>query len=246
MDLPEFLTHVKTWTNPTLDCLGRTELEYTTDITPRHYLEFAVADLAQTDIRGRVNAISNAKRAIDCQITSIFAALRVPAARSFPARLESFARLGLLAPRILVKTVKLRNVLEHEFHKPSTNEAEDAVDIATLFVEATKQIFLTGLDCTLFVVDYDKRQSSSVQYDYDHPELAYPDSIYLNFDLEQKSFHLLGAIENRRVWQSDVTLRTPLYMDLLVFLLKHGIFSEHHDRTQSAKEFITLLESCKP
>jgi hypothetical protein len=43
-----------------------------------------------------------------------------------------------VAPRILNKIVRLRNMLEHEFHLPKKTEVEDAVDVATLFLEALK------------------------------------------------------------------------------------------------------------
>ena len=37
-------------------------------ITPEEFITFAKADFFKTDKRGLVNALSNAKRAIDCQV----------------------------------------------------------------------------------------------------------------------------------------------------------------------------------
>src|ERR1019366_719242 len=47
---------------------GSTELAFEFELMPDDYLRFAEEDVKARNKRGRVNAISNAKRAIDCQV----------------------------------------------------------------------------------------------------------------------------------------------------------------------------------
>jgi hypothetical protein len=61
------------------------DLEY--EIAPEAFLLFAEKDLLQDDVRGLVNGLSNAKRAIDCQVEKLFACLGLPSARSFPKKM---------------------------------------------------------------------------------------------------------------------------------------------------------------
>lgn len=50
-------------------CYEDVELKF--DVTPHEYLEFMEEDLKGEDKRNLINALSNAKRALDCQIESL-------------------------------------------------------------------------------------------------------------------------------------------------------------------------------
>jgi hypothetical protein len=113
------------------------DLEY--EIAPEAFLSFAEKDLLQDDVRGLVNGLSNAKRAIDCQVEKLLACLGLPSARSFPKKMGLLTEIGVVAPRIVTKVVRARNYLEHEYRKPEKEQVEDAVDVATLFVAALER-----------------------------------------------------------------------------------------------------------
>ena len=51
------------------------------------------------------------------------------------------ARCGFAAPRILKRVNDARNLLEHEYVHPTPETTEEALDIATLFVNATRRHF---------------------------------------------------------------------------------------------------------
>ncbi|WP_124488152.1 MULTISPECIES: hypothetical protein [unclassified Burkholderia] len=143
--LQEYLTQfAASWQSPTLDPKSFGMLKYSTPLRPDHYLAFAEKDLRLGGPRGLVNSLANSKRAIDCQIFGLLCALGLPEPRNFPDRLEKLKALGLLAPRVVKKIAQLRNVLEHQYYKPTLEEAEDALDIAALFLGTLRPYFAGG------------------------------------------------------------------------------------------------------
>jgi hypothetical protein len=116
-------------------------LDMPSEVSARLYLDFAIRDLAEQDsIRTHVNAVSNAKRSLHFQVKTLSDALgfkQTGQKDSFPNRLGFCEKCGLLAPRILAKLNRLRNTQEHECYLPTRDEAEDFVDVVTLFLAAT-------------------------------------------------------------------------------------------------------------
>jgi hypothetical protein len=91
-----------------------------------------------------VNALSNAKRALDCQVIcllDIFGLLKIAESKrwGFPTKIEALSKIGILAPKILNKINKARNLLEHEFSNPNPDQVNDFIDIVTLFIESTRR-----------------------------------------------------------------------------------------------------------
>lgn len=109
---------------------------------PGLYRSFAERDLAEPDEpRTRVNALSNAKRALHLQVELLTHALgfeRAPNTRDrFPSRLEFLEKCGMIAPRIISKISLLRNEVEHEYVVPERAVVEDYVDVVGLYLEAS-------------------------------------------------------------------------------------------------------------
>lgn len=69
-----------------------------------------------------------------------FCLLKTARARrwSVPKKLEQISQLGVITPRVLTKLNRIRNLIEHEFHKPSKEKVADFVDVVALFHEATR------------------------------------------------------------------------------------------------------------
>jgi hypothetical protein len=111
------------------------------DLTAIDYIRFAQQDIEGADKRSTVNALSNAKRAMECQLDSLMLAFGLESvARKWnvPEKLGVLRRLGVIAPRILEKINQHRNRLEHEYFCPAHEVVNDFVDVVHLFIDATK------------------------------------------------------------------------------------------------------------
>ena len=138
--------------------------------------------------RGFVNGLSNAKRAIDCQVEKLLAGLGLPSARSFPKKMALLTELGVIAPRIVTKVVQTRNYLEHEYRKPEKEQVEDAVDVATLFVAALER----SLDIFLceFTIGNLAEGSESVLFGLEE----YNKQLLFSFYSDQHRFKIRGSV----------------------------------------------------
>jgi hypothetical protein len=111
------------------------------EITPRQYLAFAREDIAEsTSQRALINSLGHAKRAIHLQTDIVLTTFgfKDPGGLPFPRKLELCTSCGIVAPGILKRLNNLRNVVEHEYRCPSLDEVQNAIDIAELFIEASR------------------------------------------------------------------------------------------------------------
>jgi hypothetical protein len=117
------------------------------EISAREFLQFATQDLDEHECdRHIVNALSNTKRAFECQVDCLLVAfglfsLSKSRRWNLPWKREVLNSLGVVAPEILKRITGMRNILEHEYVRPSAAGVRDALDLARLFIEAT-EVFL--------------------------------------------------------------------------------------------------------
>ncbi len=118
------------------------------DISSSDFLSFARQDLEENAERGRINVIGNAKRAIECRADEI---LTLSNLKSFFSRaplylkIQALNKLGVVAPPELMRYIaSKRNLLEHEYVRPSREEARNLVGIAELFLSATDKYVEKG------------------------------------------------------------------------------------------------------
>lgn len=111
------------------------------ELNPCDFIRYAEQDLNNNDDRAIVNAISNAKRAIDCRTDMILKALRLSSSTLKKSKYDVLQELGIVAPRIINKIRKVRNLMEHEYILPKIDVAEDAVDIAMLYEASANRVF---------------------------------------------------------------------------------------------------------
>ena len=119
------------------------------DIRPSEYVHFTQKDAEGSDKRSIVNALSNAKRALECQIDSLMLALGLESIAkklNVPKKLQLLNDLRVIAPRVLGKINKHRNEMEHAYTRPEHEVVMDFVDVVSLFVEATKH-HIQDRDC---------------------------------------------------------------------------------------------------
>lgn len=144
------------WNDLQLSADGGVVLKFQYPLNSRFFLESAKRDLKEGDARGRINALSNAKRAIDCQTDSFLSAIGYSPKkldkqidwrsseelkafvknRNRPLKFQILESLGIVTPQIVTRVRSIRNLLEHEYKKPSLRDSKDAIDIASLYVRA--------------------------------------------------------------------------------------------------------------
>jgi hypothetical protein len=252
MDIEKFLKdYAANWSQPTLDPKGLQTLGHSTPFKPKDYIAFAEADISQGDERGALNGYSNAKRAVDCQVENVFLALGFGRAKNFPLRLQKIEELGLVAPRIVKKIVKIRNALEHDFARPKIADAEDAVDVATLFVEATNRLFYHSYmhewyvgDKSLYIqVSADEFAKSVINGEVGN--WRYKEGIYFQFSPEEKDFEITLIVDRKEASSFIIKPDNDFFIKLVRFTMDHDMDGESFDEVQSAMFLLKLMEEYK-
>jgi hypothetical protein len=143
------------------DNLGDFAVEF--DISPLEYLAFAKENFLLKNKKGLIDAISNAKRAIDCQIDSIISVLgydykQFDNRKSYPLtkefindfyngitsngiteKIKLLNILNLMPTFLISKIRNLRNNVEHEYILPVFEEVQEALEIAELFIYSSNK-----------------------------------------------------------------------------------------------------------
>jgi hypothetical protein len=121
------------------------------ELTAKDFLRFAKLDFKTNDEKGNINALTNAKRAIDCQIDTAFSIFgisfdKIPVeaeviinltdlhTSNFPKKLKLIKALDFAPSNLISKTRTLRNKLEHYYTKPQRVEVNEAIELAELFI----------------------------------------------------------------------------------------------------------------
>lgn len=112
------------------------------EVSAYEFLRFAKSETYQRTTKSVVNALSNAKRAIECQIDTLLYVfghyeLAQKEKWSFPKKMEFLESIGIISPNILNQINRKRNNMEHRYEIPKNEEIVDVLDIAELFLEAT-------------------------------------------------------------------------------------------------------------
>lgn len=144
------------WKKLKIEITGGVILNFRYPLTPNFFLNSAKDDLKDGSARGLVNALTNAKRAIDCQTDSFLAAIGyspkglekqlgkavIEGLHGFtsnsdqPLKFLVLESLGIVTPLIVNRVRTIRHELEHQYKKPSTAAVRDAIDIASLYVSS--------------------------------------------------------------------------------------------------------------
>lgn len=127
-------------------------------INPKEFLRYSKQDLKEGGDRGLINALTNAKRAIDCQIDEVFKAFKIEIYKGENQAIESFLShfdlaeksyfklklieaLNLAPSLIIAQTREIRHKLEHYYEIPDLVDVKRAHDIASLFISSIQGKF---------------------------------------------------------------------------------------------------------
>ena len=202
-------------------------LSYKMDILPAEFLYMAENALA-ADPPSYVDAVSNAQRAVRSQIKYAIGALGFDGRKlKIKEQLQLLEQVGLLAPRILRKISTPRNLMEHQYRKPSAEEAEDAVDLAALFVEATGRVM------NLFWIGFSIQKKIGKRYE---------DRIFVRYLEGQRLFEVrLLANQNKRT-VLEVTSADALFIPLHKIAIALSREHSGHQSQAVTDSFFDLLD----
>jgi hypothetical protein len=164
---------------------------------------------------------------------------------SFTSKVASLLSLGVVVPRILNKIVRLRNMLEHEFHLPKQTEVEDAVDVATLFLEALKPYTSGGAYMSSgWLADEDsanawpikKRRGLTYWRDSETPKFTFSTGIYIDSNLKARTIALELVDGNQLLARHVMTSANHRFLHLQRFLLRCRPENQHIHSARGAKE----------
>ena len=137
-----------------VNCFGDYKKIKYFEVMPEEYLQFAKSDIDSKDKKSKINALSNVKRAIDCQVDVLlkicgYYKKSKKERWNIPKKNDFLKQVGIVRPNILKKVNVIRNKIEHEFKEPCQEEIYDAIDLAELFLSATDN-FRKNIDCCFF------------------------------------------------------------------------------------------------
>lgn len=190
-DLIEFLKEPNCyWVTKTNDTIDSGFI-----IKPDDFFSYAEKDLENNYDHNLINSLSNAKRALDCQVDSLLVAFGYYSytkkkTMSFPKKIEIIKDVGILAPRILLKINKARNLMEHHYMKPTREQVEDFVDVVALFIASTDK-FLYNFNNFLEIRN-DFKENIHLRVDINYKE----ENISINVSKDHEKYNFLVKSED--------------------------------------------------
>lgn len=161
------------------------------ELTPRDYLEFAERDLENTDsTHSLVNAVSNLKRAIDCQLDfflfvfnldNLYRNKRLGVDR----KLGFLSKSGIFSSKSMEKLNKVRNRLEHHYEVPRLEDIEVYYDLVFAFISVIENsLSLAGYSAEIEFVVSNGNGAFNISYSHDGPSI----NIMYRLDSEEETF----------------------------------------------------------
>lgn len=236
--------------------MGGQSLDNNSEITPRDFIRFSKEDIKDETLKGLINSLTNAKRAIDCQIDNVLSELglendkinkaseylindSILQKKDLPYKLKLVQALGLAPGGLTAKVRNLRNKLEHSYKIPKRDEVDDAIEIAELFI--------LSIESKMKMLDNHFTLSSTNFQDYDDPEkfkknllnpITYTNQISLKFWPNSKLIELL-PIQNLKPKKKIIYKCDNSLYYYFIRLINHL-----DDRIDSEDDIKLILKHC--
>lgn len=116
------------------------------EILPRDFLEFAERDLnARKSTHSLVNATSNLKRAVDCQLDFLLCTLNLDQLYrdkrlGVERKLGLLKQAGIFRSKSIAKLNSFRNRMEHHYEIPKIEDVEVYFDLVAAFVNVVESV----------------------------------------------------------------------------------------------------------
>lgn len=135
------------------------------EISPEDFLNFAEKEIADETKEGIINAVSNLKRALDCEMDIFFESINIKRVfdnknLKFEKKTQFLANIGLFPIQTINKLNLVRNKLEHDYKIPAISDLRSyyelvlsVVKIINLYLEL---FFLHGEIALVFNIQKNK------------------------------------------------------------------------------------------
>lgn len=212
--------------------------DYEFEITPKEFLNYSKQDFKSNDKKSNVNAITNAKRAIDCQTDRLFFSIGLdpynfpndiveefisnsknPAKKDLPIKFRFLQAINFAPAKIISNVRQIRHAVEHYYKKPSNEEVSDAIELAELFIQATDSKLKNMVEFGL--TDRQKKELSGGHV---------WDSIWFNYESDKGLFEVTSYVGKTR--QKMFTIKNTLTE--FYYLLKIATSFEYFEDTEDA------------
>lgn len=213
------------------------------EIIPEEFLNFAKMDYKDKSKKGLVGAVTNAKRAIDCQIDWIINYLGYDYLefneekysyllrtinelenegyfnKSYTLKLRFIQALEI-APTFLISKIRMiRNKLEHEYILPSQEKVRECIELAELFIDATQNKLFNR-----FITDY------NIQNEYDSTDIYIREPFY-NIEFKPGEGKVKIYARNEKGVTGEVNLSS--LDEEYIYFIKSAISSDFYHLTKA-------------
>ncbi|EGR7969121.1 hypothetical protein V8049_004316 [Vibrio vulnificus] len=208
------------------------------ELTPRDFLDFAEKDLSHSEsVHSLVNATSNLKRAVDCQLDSFLVLLNLDQfyrrkRLGVDRKLGFLERSGIFRSKSLEKLNKMRNELEHQYTLPKIEDVEVYFDLVVAFVSVIEShIPLVGHNSELSM---SLESGGRIQTEYlkDKPAIAI------------RMEHVDSGFNEEFICDlSDSNADADTLKEFAFFFRVHSLFNAFNGGVASSKHVLSALEA---
>lgn len=227
-------------------------------IKPKDFFRFAKEDFKDKSSKGLINSISNAKRAIDCQIDSALVYFGIDfdsihsasaqyierfnfSGKDIPHKLKLVQAIGL-APSFLVSNIRgIRNKLEHYYEVPTQEEVERSIELAELFIltiEGRLKMVEEG-----FFISSTNHYEDSKSRRWIETDDKYKNRIDVSLDTKGKKFNVNLYISNNLEGNLQIQQDEMVYYGLIYFVIS---ISNYIDSIDGLQLFLQLIKHPLP
>jgi hypothetical protein len=200
------------------------------NISPEDFLRFAIQDFQDKDKHGIINAITNAKRSIDCEVDKFLACIgyepnadlpqnvkdyirRYSVLRErvdIPQRLKLIRALGVAPSNIISEIRGIRHLLEHEYKLPTKTQVAEAIELATLFIGTVDNALKSFQD--IYYISSEERTRD-----------GYLPKNRLTIDFQEGHFGITGFVNHEEVGSIIISKTERPYLELLQLNIAVGV-----------------------
>lgn len=201
------------------------------EIMPKEFLQFAFLDLQDKSKKGKIGALANLKRAIDCQLDIFYEILKLE--KIFCAKNLSFAHktsllsdIGMIQNKSINELNKIRNRMEHDYILPTEEDLEIYYDLTWNIIEiiSLNMQIMSMNEVMMKVYNAGKEFCFSAMYDLDKSAI-----VFERFECGTQDRDVIEVVLKKKEDYQEFVRAFRVYRGILYF--QSSLDCEHFMRT---------------